>query len=127
MQALTGEWVSKAENDFAAADLTLHGGEAPISDAACFHCQQCAEKYLKAFLQEYDVEFPRQHPLIPLMELCMGIDKSFGTLLEDLDSLDGFAVAVRYPGAVVSAEQAERAFESVGRVRKFVRKKLGVK
>lgn len=127
MQALTGEWISKAENDFAAADLTLYGGESPISDAACFHCQQCAEKYLKAFLQEHDVEFPRQHPLIPLMELCMGIDKTFLTLLEDLDSLDGFAVAIRYPGAIVTTEQAERAFGSVSRVRKFVRKKLGAK
>ena len=78
--------------------LTLHSGEPPILDVTCFHCQQCAEKYLKAFLQEKEIEFPRQHPLIPLMELCMTIDRSFKSLLRDLDGLESFAVAIRYPG-----------------------------
>lgn len=127
MRALTGEWISKAENDFAAADLTLHSGEPPILDVACFHCQQCAEKYLKAFLQEHDIEFPRQHPLIPLLELCMTIDKSFGDLLGDLDGLESFAVAIRYPGITVSAKAAEQAFIAAKRVRKFIRRKLGQK
>jgi len=125
MRALTGEWVAKAENDFAAADLTLHSGEPPILDVACFHCQQCAEKYLKAFLQENEIEFPRQHPLIPLMELCMTVDQSFEGLLSDLDGLESFAVAIRYPGAVVSVKAAENAFSAAKRVRKFIRRKLG--
>lgn len=50
MQELAADWVAKSESDFAAADLLLHAGEFPIPDAACFHCQQSAEKYLKAFL-----------------------------------------------------------------------------
>lgn len=125
MRALTSEWVVKAENDFAVADLALHSGEPPILDAACFHCQQCAEKYLKAFLQENEIEFPRQHNLIPLMELCATVDQSFEKLLEDLEGLESFAVAIRYPGASVSSEQAERAFNSAERIRNFARKKLG--
>ena len=55
MNEVTREWVDKAESDFDTADLTLHGREAPIIDAVCFHSQQCAEKYLKAFLQEHRV------------------------------------------------------------------------
>jgi len=125
MRALTSEWVSKAENDFAVADLTLHGGEPPILDAACFHCQQCAEKYLKAFLQEREIEFPRQHNLIPLMELCMIADQAFQNLLGDLEGLESFAVAIRYPGATVSVEQAEEAFASASRIRGFIQEKLG--
>lgn len=64
MQELTREWIAKAENDFAAADMTLHSGDVPIIDVASFHCQQCVEKYPKAFLQEKEIEFPRQHYLI---------------------------------------------------------------
>ena len=127
MRALTSEWVSKAESDFATADLVLHGAETPIVDVACFHCQQCAEKYLKGFLQEHEIDFPRQHPLIPLMELCMRVDRSFKNLLGDLDSLESYSVAVRYPGASVSVKNAEKAFKSATRVRKFVRKKLKIK
>ena len=104
MNALTAEWVAKADEDFHAADLLQHAGEIPLSGVACFHCQQCAEKYLKAFLQENEIEFPRQHSLIPLMELCMTVDKSFEGLLGDLDGLESFAVAIRYPGAIVICE-----------------------
>jgi HEPN domain-containing protein len=44
MKELTTEWVSKAENDFEVARLARYRAEFPIADAACFHCQQCAEK-----------------------------------------------------------------------------------
>jgi len=54
MNELTREWIDKAELDFTSADLLLHAGETPLSDPACFHCQQCAEKYLKGYLQELD-------------------------------------------------------------------------
>lgn len=51
MRAITKEWVEKAESDFGMAHLALCGGEAPITDGACFHSQQCAEKYLKLILK----------------------------------------------------------------------------
>lgn len=50
MNELTKEWILKAEQDFNAANLLMYAGEAPIPDYVCFHCQQCAEKYLKAYL-----------------------------------------------------------------------------
>jgi len=63
MNELTSEWVEKADNDFHSANLLLTAGEFPIPDSACFHCQQCAEKYLKAYLQERMVRFERTHSL----------------------------------------------------------------
>ena len=62
MRELTAEWVSKAENDFEVAHLVRFRAELPIADAICFHGQQCAEKYLKAFLQEQRIRFPQQFP-----------------------------------------------------------------
>ena len=126
MNEIAKEWVDKAESDFDAADLTLHGREAPIIDAVCFHSQQCAEKYLKAYLQENLVRFERRHELIPLLELCLTLDSDFEILREPLQSLEQFAVLIRYPGLVVPAKMAEQAFVSASRIRDFVHEKLGI-
>ncbi|MEW5828612.1 MAG: HEPN domain-containing protein [Chloroflexota bacterium] len=125
MNEIASEWVAKAEGDFDAADLTLHGREAPIIDAVCFHSQQCAEKYLKAFLQEHQIRFEPRHELVPLLELCLTLDDGFEILRGSLQSLERYAVLIRYPGLIVPAEMAEQAFESASRVRNFVRQKLG--
>lgn len=127
MNEVTSEWVTKADSDFYSADLLLHSGDVPFMDTACFHCQQCAEKYLKAFLTDYLIRFERTHVLMDLLELCAPVDKDFKKIAADLDSLEGYAVAIRYPGAVVSVELAEEAFKAAKRVRKFVRRKLKIK
>lgn len=55
MKPLTREWIEKAEGDFATASREIRVRKVPNYDAVCFHAQQCAEKYLKALLQEADV------------------------------------------------------------------------
>jgi HEPN domain-containing protein len=124
MNEVAREWVTKADNDYYSADLLLHGGEAPFTDTACFHCQQCAEKYLKAFLTERLIRFERTHVLTDLLTLCVSAEKDFRKIASDLASLEGYAVAIRYPGAIVSVELAEEAFRQAGLIRKFVRRKL---
>ncbi len=52
MNALTLEWVAKAEADLRTAAREFAVLDAPNYDAACFHAQQSAEKYLKARLVE---------------------------------------------------------------------------
>ncbi len=127
MNEVTDEWVFKAEEDFYSADMLLHAIEIPVASTASFHCQQCAEKYIKAFLQENQVYFERTHVLKSLLDLCLSIDKGFEQLGDDVISLDGYAVGIRYPGANISVELAEAAFDATKRVRKFVRSKLNIK
>ena len=127
MNELTAEWAQKAEQDFSSADVLLHAGEVPLPDTACFHCQQCAEKYLKAYLQEHQIEFERRHNLMPLLDLCVSLEADFATIKSDLQTLDRCAVIVRYPGITLDAEIAESALDAAERVRKFIRKKLGLK
>jgi HEPN domain-containing protein len=98
----------------------------PSVDAVCFHSQQCAEKYLKAFLQEKEIRFERTHVLGSLMSLCISADKEFKKIATDLDNLEGYGIAIRYPGATATKELAQQAFESTSRVRKFMRKKLRI-
>lgn len=128
MQEITAEWVEKAENDFAVAQRAMRReeDEPPITDAVCFHCQQCAEKYLKAFLQEHAIPFERTHELIALLGRALTLDKDFELFRRDLRSLGGYAVAVRYPGAKVTDPMAENALKSAVRVRAFIRAKLGL-
>jgi HEPN domain-containing protein len=126
MNEVTSEWVFKAEQDFHSADALLHAVEVPFAETAAFHCQQCAEKYLKAFLQENAIRFERKHDLLPLMDLCAEADEGFKKLEDDLRSLEHYAVAIRYPGASASVELAESAFDAAERIRKFVRKKLDI-
>jgi HEPN domain-containing protein len=124
MREITAEWVDKAENDFDVAQLARWRAEEPILDAVCFHCQQCVEKYLKAFLQEQRTRFPFAHALIPLLELCLTFDSEFELLRLDLDHLDGYAVAARYPGVEISLESTDDALAAAARVRSFIRRKL---
>ena len=126
MNELTKEWVDKAENDFDSADILLHTAKVPIPDSAAFHCQQCAEKYLKAFLQERRIRFKYTHSLILLLDLCLSQDKSFEALHDDLAQLENYSVATRYPGVTISLEIAEEGFEVVERIRDFMRKKLEI-
>ena len=127
MNEITKEWVFKAEEDIYSADLLMHAGETPVPDNVCFHCQQCAEKYLKAYLQEHEIEFERKHDLNPLLELCVASDKEFEILEDDIRELDRYAVIVRYPGIVIKADTAEEALNAAERVQKFIRKKLKIK
>ena len=59
MKAATRDWVDKAEGDFLAAAALARRRKIPLHVQVCFHSQQCAEKYLKARLEEAGVHFPR--------------------------------------------------------------------
>lgn len=48
MNPLTLEWADKAEGDLFTAQREIRARVSPNYDAACFHSQQVAEKYLKA-------------------------------------------------------------------------------
>ena len=127
MNPTTAEWVSKAEGDFLTAGRELRARQSPNYDAVCFHAQQCAEKYLKAMLQEHDKQIPKIHNLIELMLLCEKVDSSFEMLRADLVTMERFSVQVRYPGEIAEKEDAQSAYAAVGAVRTFVRQKLDLK
>ncbi|MBI1765947.1 MAG: HEPN domain-containing protein [Acidobacteria bacterium] len=60
MKPITAEWVRKAEDDWDVARKTYRARKIPVYDAACYHCQQCAEKYLKAKLVEAGIAFTKR-------------------------------------------------------------------
>jgi HEPN domain-containing protein len=52
-------WIQKAENDRINAKFVLTMEYACPTDTACFHAQQCAEKYFKALLTFREIRFPK--------------------------------------------------------------------
>lgn len=125
MKRLTKEWVAKAEADFQVAN-TLIESRPPVHDARCFHCQQAAEKYLKALLEELGLKIPRTHNLEDLMSLLLQHHPSLRSLHRGLIFLTDFAVETRYPGENANKRQAEAAMRWATKVRVTVRLLLGL-
>ena len=106
-------WLQKAYSDLCAAQI-LVTHNAIVRDAAVFHCQQAAEKALKAFLVWQAVPFDRVHNLTYLLDLCEVENGDFATLREVAESLTPYAVEVRYPGASLWLSAADVAEALIG-------------
>ena len=124
MRKETKAWSSKANKDLGTAGFAHESVDGPLPVTKGLHCQQSAEKYLKAFLQEYQKAFSDQHNLIPYLEACISIDDSFEYLRTDINRLEGYPIAARYPRPDDSAEFREEALTSTKRVKEFVLDKL---
>lgn len=127
MNTAVAEWVSKAEGNFVTAGRELRARKLPNYDAVCFHAQQCAEKYLKAVLQENDKRIPKIHFLLELLAMILKFDGSYEFLKADLEVLEDHAVRFRYPGDAADKDEAKATYAAAGTVRTFVRQKLGAK
>jgi HEPN domain-containing protein len=127
MNPVVAEWVSKAEGDFLTAGRELRARKAPNYDAVCFHAQQCAEKYLKAVLQEKGERIPKIHFLLELLAMVLKFDGSYEFLKADLQVLEDYSVRFRYPGHFAEKDEAQAAYAAAGTARKFIRQKLGLK
>ncbi len=126
MKPETVEWTDKAEGDFRTACRELNAAEWPNYDAACFHAQQCAEKYLKARLVEAGLHFPRIHDLEALLNLALPLEPAWEGLRVGLQQLTDMAVEVRYPGMKAEAVDAALAVSVAEQMRTAARVALGV-
>lgn len=98
MKPITREWISKAEGDWTSAGILFRSRNHPNYDAACFHTQQCAEKYLKARLEEGGIKFGKTHDLERLLSLTLTVEPNWRVLHQDLIFLTDFAVEYRLSG-----------------------------
>ncbi len=126
MKLLSREWIQKAEGDFATASREIRVRKFPNYDAVCFHAQQCAEKYLKAMLQDAEIPFGKTHHLIVLLELLLGTEPSWELFRPQLQSLNAYAVSVRYPGEISDKAAAREALRLAKTIRIEARRKLGL-
>jgi HEPN domain-containing protein len=91
------EWLRYANNDLIVARHSFEDLHPKQKEIAAWHCQQCAEKALKAFLIFNDIESPRTHNLEKLYLLCRNIDSSFSMLAILCENLNPFGVELLIP------------------------------
>jgi HEPN domain-containing protein len=124
MREETRNWISKANRDLGTAGFALQSIDGPLPVTTALHCQEAAEKFLKAFLQEHGIAFSSQYNLTPLLESCISIDNSFEDLRTDISRLEGYSIASRYPKASDSLEFRNEALDTAKRVKEFILNKL---
>lgn len=121
---LVRQWLTKVDHDLVAADRMAE--EPAVPDAVSFHCQQAAEKALKAFLIWRSRPFRKTHVLRELVLQCADLDGTFIELLEAAAVLTPYAVESRYPDDLVdpTIEDAREARTAAQDVVTFVRERL---
>ena len=104
MKPITLEWIDKAEGDWYSAQRESRARKRPNYDAACFHAQQCVEKYLKAKLEEAGIGFSRTHNLIHLLTLVLAVEPTWTVLQPRLTAFNVYAL----PFAILGFQQNQK-------------------
>lgn len=110
-------WLKKAESDYQGAIDLSRRRIKPLSDLVCFHCQQAAEKYLKAFLIFHERSFPKTHDLLLLLTLAESMDTQLALYREWFDIFNPYSVQFRYPGDESTREESRTALKTIKRIR----------
>jgi HEPN domain-containing protein len=121
--AHANEWMKFAEADLDAAHL-LKAHHRPHIEIICFHCQQAAEKALKAILAYNEDEIPKIHDLVQILDSCEahcpGIKSSF---LKQANHLSPLAIVGRYPSEIETTEEdMNRAIETAENILSAVKR-----
>jgi len=118
-------WLIKAQQDLDASAWLLESPQA-LYGAAGFHCQQAAEKALKAYLTWHEQPFEKIHSLVALVGMCLKFSSSFDALRTAATNLTPFAVTTRYPGNLpdISAQEAREALDQARQIWNFVLARL---
>jgi len=113
-------WIKFAEEDLRMAEHALKLSSGCPCRLIAYHAQQCAEKYIKAFLVFNEIDFPYTHNIRKLLLLC---GKDHFSALEEAEILTPFAVTTRYPSLDedVSKSEAIYAIKIAKIVREYIR------
>ena len=118
---IVAAWIEKGDHDLGSAKVIFQYIP-EYFDTVAFHCQQAVEKYLKAILIFYEIDFQRTHDLPYLLEL---LSRKIEVDSEHFDKaiiLNGFAVEIRYPNLTIklSKEELQEAIEIAQFFRDFL-------
>jgi HEPN domain-containing protein len=119
------EWLDKAEEDhgFACAGMECTDYFGQI----CFHFQQAAEKYLKAFIIANKLGFRPVHNLLELLAVCRQADPGAEGLKQACQFLNPFYIDTRYPvhwPTAYDRETAAKARQMTEQIRDWVLRSL---
>lgn len=94
MRDETGAWLSYADENLDIAVLALDHGHL---NACLQNSQQAVEKYLKAMMVEYNLEFRRTHSIRELLGLLAAQGIVLSVSEDEMDLIDSIYLPSKYP------------------------------
>ncbi|MCS7338475.1 MAG: HEPN domain-containing protein [Verrucomicrobiae bacterium] len=106
---LVRSWLRKASNDLKTA--TILGAAGGPFDTAIYHCQQAAEKALKAFLVSHGKTPERTHDVRKLAVEASAFEPRFNDYVEIAAALTPYASEFRYPDDLAETTPTQEEFD----------------
>jgi HEPN domain-containing protein len=90
-------WLVRAKSNLRLAESGARIKNVLFEDL-CFNAQQAAEKALKAVCIQNNVDFPRTHSIVRLVDILDAAGLTIPKAVKEADILTQYAVETRYPG-----------------------------
>lgn len=120
------DWLYKAEEDLHSARLLK--AEEICHMCAAFHCQQCIEKALKAYILYQTNILHDGHNLTWLCKQAVKLDREFIEWLDESADLNRYYIETRYPTDIpveIHEAEVERAYRMAKAMYDFILDQLG--
>ena len=119
------EWLNFAKEDLDTAK-TLLNSEYLFNRSICYHCQQSAEKDLKAYIIYLDLPLNKTHNLIKLVDQISKLDKEITHLQKAVEVLTDYIVTARYPddSELITDEESKLAFNESEKINNYIKTKI---
>jgi len=107
---LIRSWLTKAASDLRSARLLGTSEAAPL-DTAIYHCQQTAEKSVKAYLVFHGITPEKTHDVRKLTVQASGFEIRFNEFIDAAAILTPYAWEFRYPNDLADTYPTSEEFE----------------
>jgi len=120
------EWIFEAQGDYDHSVWTAADAKNPYAPkVVCFHCQQSAEKILKAYMIAKEGTRIKEHDPTILLKRCKSYSSDFDCLDIACSELSMFATKSRYPSKRKITElDMKAALEAASQILEFTKLKL---
>lgn len=119
------DWIVFAIADLKASKILINSDFAIA--IVFYHCQQAAEKSLKAYLNYRNNHIPKTHDLVGLLNCCILLDAEFKVLSADAYDLNPFSTSTHYPDdayLLPDITTAKECIKKAERILEFVKQKV---
>ena len=115
------QWFDLAKQNLGIAKFLAEKYHPTPVESICNNCQQSAEKDLKGYLFNENVNFPFTHDLSELLAMCIDINPNFAKFAKQCTFLTRYGVAPKYPNDLqITEDDAKAAIRFAEEIKEFV-------